>query len=266
MSTPAPDSNETSRAKTDLNARMDDSIRARLPRGSAAGEPPPPPKPPVILAEPPEEPPSPRPFSYRPLSGCLPAFWTIASLISMVINVVLIALVLILFDMVGVLQQTANDQVSSLMGGLYQNFEKMERATITRTIPVDANIPLNITVPVETTTRITLASDTVIPNAHVFISEGGITINAPARVTLPANTALNVNIERFDLPVQNTIPVHLEVPVSIPLRETELNEPFVGLQNVIEPWYCLVEPNANVMGEQICTPFMNPEGSGSDTP
>jgi hypothetical protein len=261
MSTTAPDSNETSQTKGILNAWMDDSIMARLPRGRAAGEPPPPQEPPVILAQANEKPPI-----RRPLSGCLPAFWTIASLISMVVNVVLLALVLILFDMVGVLQQTANDQVSSLMGGLYQNFEKMERATITRTIPVDANIPLNITVPVETTTRITLATDTVIPNAHVFISEGGITINAPARVTLPANTALNVNIERFDLLVQNTIPVHLDVPVNIPLRETELNEPFIGLQDVIEPWYCLVEPNANVMGEQICSPFMNPEGSGSDTP
>lgn len=258
MSTPAPDPNETSRMKRIMNAGMDDSIKTRLPRGSGAGEPPPP-TPPVILAQPYEEPPSRRPFT-----GFLPAFWTIASLISMVVNVILIALILILFDMVGVLQNTANDQVSSLMGGLYENFEMMERATISRTIPVDANIPLNITVPVNMTTPITLAEPVVL-QSRVVIDQPNFYLNYPATVTLSQGSVLPVTLN-FQLPVQNTIPVHLDVPVNIPLRETQLNEPFVGLQEVILPWYCLVEPNALVMGEEICTPFVNPEGSGVDTP
>jgi hypothetical protein len=203
----------------------------------------------------------PRP-SWRP-SGLLPAFWTVASLISMLVNVILIAMILILFQMVGDLQHTANDQISGLMGGLYQNFEMMERATIERTIPVDANIPLNMMVPVNTTTSITLHQPVVL-KARVVIDQPNFYLNYPATVTLTQDSVLPVTLN-FQLPVQNTIPVHLDVPVNIPLRETQLNEPFVGLQNVLEPWYCMVEPNALVMGEQICAP-MNPEGTGADTP
>jgi hypothetical protein len=255
MSTPAPDPHETSRMKKILNARVDESIKARLPRGSGAGQPP---QPPVIYEQPYPEPPA-----RRPLSGFLPAFWTIASVLSMLVNVVLIALILILFNMVNVLQNTANDQLSGLMGGLYQNFEMMEQATIERTIPVDANIPLNIMVPVNTTTSITLAEPVVL-QSRVVIDQPNFYLNYPATVTLSQGSVLPVTLN-FQLPVQNTIPVHLDVPVNIPLRETQLREPFVGLQNVIEPWYCLVEPNALVMGEQICS-TMNPEGTGAETP
>lgn len=258
MSTPAPDPNETSRMKRIMNAGVDESIKARLPRGSGDSLPPNPPGPPVVYAQSYEEPPSRGRFS-----GFLPAFWTIASVISMIVNVILIALILILFDMVNVLQRTANDQISGLMGGLYQNFEMMERATIERTIPVDANIPLNIMVPVNTTTSITLAEPVVL-QSRVVIDQPNFYLNYPATVTLSQGSVLPVTLN-FQLPVQNTIPVHLDVPVNIPLRETQLNEPFVGLQKVIEPWYCLVEPNALVMGEQVCSP-MNPEGTGAETP
>jgi hypothetical protein len=57
----------------------------------------------------------------------------------------------------------------------------------------------------------------------------------------------------FSLPVQTTIPVHLDVPVNIPMAETELHEPFVGLQEVVRPWYCMVEPGAlSLTGQAIC--------------
>ena len=142
--------------------------------------------------------------------------------------------------------------VNKLLSGLYSNFEKMDRATIETVIPVDAQIPLDITVPVQTTTQITLSETVNIPNAQVVINTGGLNINSTARVTLPAGTPLTVNLN-FDLPVQDTIPIHLEVPVKIPMASTELHEPFVGLQDVVRPLYCLVEPNATSLDEQpIC--------------
>jgi hypothetical protein len=43
------------------------------------------------------------------------------------------------------------------------------------------------------------------------------------------------------------------VPVDIPLKDTQLHEPFVGLQQVVEPLYCIVNSNAvNLAGEAIC--------------
>jgi hypothetical protein len=237
-----------------LNASVDETIKARLPQNN--GDRPPTPIAPQQVVTPVvqtvETVPSDAPRRWR--LKLLPAFWTIASILSITVNIVALAVIIILLRMLGAVQVTANDQFSGLLGGLYHNFVKMDQATITRVIPVDANIPLNITVPVQATTRITLAETVTIPNAHVRINTGALNIDADAVVTLPANTPLTVNLD-FPLNVQNTIPVHLDVPVNIPLNETQLHEPFVGLRQVVEPWYCMVEPNATVNSVQICSPL-----------
>ncbi len=181
-----------------------------------------------------------------------PAFWTVTGVISLLVNGVLIGVLLVLLQMLGQLQATAGDTGATLLGGLYTNFEKMDRATIVTTIPVDAQIPLDITVPVQKTTQITLAEEAHISRARVRINTAGLNIDAPADVTLPAGTPLVVTLD-FNLQVQNLIPVHLDVPVRIPLAQTELHEPFVGLQQVVKPFYCLVEPNALTLdGRMVC--------------
>lgn len=256
MTTPASNPNEPSRMKKILNSSVDESIKSRLPQSN--GTPPPPvmvPQPVVPPVQTVETVPSDPPRRWR--LKLLPAFWTIASIMSITVNIVLIIILLIMLQMLGAIQLTANDKVSGLLGGLYDNFVKMDQATISRVIPVDANIPLNITVPVQTTTQITIAQPVTIPNAHVRINTGALNIDADAVVTLPANTPLVVSLD-FPLNVQNTIPVHLDVPVNIPLNETQLHEPFVGLQQVVEPWYCLVEPNATVNSVQVCSPLPSP--------
>ena len=235
-----------------ISGNDDNLIRSRLPRGNGVNVPrtqnsaqP--------IAAPVSSEPQRRPWRFK----FLPAFWTIASLMSITVNIILIVILLIVFQMLGAIQVTANDKVSGLLGGLYTNFVKMDQATIASTIPVDAVIPLNISVPVQTTTQITLAETATIPNAHVRINTGEVNIDANAVVTLPANTPLTVNLN-FQLPVQNSVPIHLDVPVNIPLNQTQLHEPFVGLQKVVEPWFCLVEPNATVNGLQVCSPFAAP--------
>jgi hypothetical protein len=256
MTTPDANPNEPSRMKRILSAgnnNMSDSIKARLPHGNGTKPAQVPPSQTVVMAAPPPV----ESTVTAPRLRLLPAFWTIASIMSITVNIVMIAVVLILLRMLGGLQMTANDQMSGLLGGLYDNFVKMDQATITRVVPVDANIALNIPVPVQATTQITIAQAVTIPNAHVRINTGALNIDADAVVTLPANTPLTVNLD-FPLTVQNTIPVHLDVPVNIPLNETQLHEPFVGLQNVVKPWYCMVEPNATVNGSQVCSPIQNP--------
>jgi hypothetical protein len=254
MTTPASNPNEPSRMKKLLNGGTaeDASITSRLPRGNGIR----PPAPPVAT---PLQP-APAPVSEPAESGprlsrlkFLPAFWTIASIMSISVNIVLLIALLIALQMLGAIQSTTDDQVSGLLGGLYNNFVKMDQAAIISNIPVDANIPLNINVPVQATTQITLAQEATIRNAHVRINTGELNIDADAVVTLPAGTPLVVSLD-FPLTVQNTIPVHLDVPVNIPLSATQLHEPFLGLRQVVEPWYCLVEPNATVNGAQVCLP------------
>lgn len=250
--TPTSDQSEPSKMKKLMSGNEDDSIPTKLPQGNGSTVQRPSasryPAPPVASPEP-----APRTSRFK----FLPAFWTIASLMSITVNIILIVIILVLFEMLGAIQNTANDQFSGLLGGLYTNFVKMDQATITSTIPVDAVIPLKIVVPVKATTQISLAQTVTIPNAHVRINTGGLNIDADAVVTLPANTPLMVNLD-FPLNVENSIPIHLDVPVNIPLNQTQLHEPFVGLQEVVEPWYCIVEPNAAVNGLQVCSPTTSP--------
>jgi hypothetical protein len=196
--------------------------------------------------------PQPAPVSASLITRFGPAFWTVTGVLSLVVNGVLLAVVFMLLRVVGGTPFIAGDSAAGVLGGLYRNFEKMDRASIVASIPVDAQIPLAISVPVQQTTEITLAKEAVITGARVRIVTDALNIDAPADVTLPAGTRLTVALN-FNLDVNNTIPVHLEAPVNIPLSQTELHEPFVGLQDVLRPLYCLVEPNALTLdGLPVC--------------
>jgi hypothetical protein len=186
----------------------------------------------------------------------LRALWTLTSVISMIVNIVVIVVVVVMlwaYRDIRLPEGVDITMVNKLLSGLYSNFEKLDRASIITDITVDDQIPLDITVPVRTTTQITLSESVSIPDAQVVINTGGLNINSTARVTLPAGTPLTVNLD-FVLPVQDTVPVQLTVPVNIPMAETELHDPFVGLQEVVKPLYCLVEPAAasSISGEPIC--------------
>ncbi|HEY2980949.1 MAG TPA: hypothetical protein VGJ22_07195 [Anaerolineales bacterium] len=181
-----------------------------------------------------------------------PLFWTVSGVLSLIVNFVLLIVVIILLRTLGGAQATVGDPAAGLLGGLYTNFERMDRASIRATIPVDAEVPLALSVPVQKTTEITLAKDAVISGARVRIDTPALNIDAPANVTLPAGTVLTVALN-FNLDVTSSIPVHLQAPVDIPLAQTELHEPFVGLQDVLRPYYCLVEPNALTLdGLPVC--------------
>src|SRR5512133_375582 len=212
MATPASNQNEHSKMKRLTSENADNSIHARLPRatGPVTSNPPAPkPTPPASVPAASEPAPKARPARSSKVKSdaapakawrfkFLPAFWTVASVMSFTVNIVLlIALLLTLQTLKNIptIPAIANDQISGLLGGLYSNFVKMDEATIATTIPVDAVIPLNIIVPVQTTTQIRLAESVVIPNAHVRINTGALNINADAVVTLPANTPLMVTLD-----------------------------------------------------------------------
>jgi len=193
----------------------------------------------------------PTPVAY-PTEGrsFLPAFWTAASVISLIFNVIMLVLVISLLRGIGSLD--ASGLGSGVLGGLYTNFERMDTAHIKTDIPIETTIPLNLSVPVQTTTSITLSKAASIPGAHVKIDTPLFNIDAPANVTLPAGTSLDVTMS-FTLPVQADVPVSLKVPVDIPVRSTELHPAILGLQETIRPLYCMVSPTAQTLnGKPVC--------------
>jgi len=177
----------------------------------------------------------------------LPTFWTIASVISLTVNLLLLIVLAVVL-----LKGNALGVGNGLLGGLYSNFERMDQAHIKANIPVQTSIPLNLSIPVQTTTGITLAQDVAITGAHVKINTPLFNIDAPAEVTLPAGTSLNV-VLNFTVPVQTEVPVTLNVPVDIPLQDTELHPIIAGLQSTIKSLYCLINPFAlSLNGSMIC--------------
>jgi hypothetical protein len=258
MPTPASDPNESSRMKKIMSSDTDDSIRARLPHRDdhehVATEPIP--SPPVTSAAPVEPPPARRRWQF------LPAFWTVASILSMAVNIVLIVILLLAWQMLGQIRDLGvygMGEASGLLGGLYTNFVKMDEAHIEADIEVNDQIPVEFTLQVSGPTNVTTTQPVTIRGATVNVSTGGLTIrDANATIILPAGVTLPITIEQLVVPVDQDVPVELDVPVNIPLRETDLHEPFVGLQEVIRPWYCLIQPNAMIDERRVCAPSPGP--------
>jgi len=128
----------------------------------------------------------------------------------------------------------------------------MDQARIQATIPVSAEVPAQFDLPLVTDTIVILNEDTNISGASVKLSTGGLVIaNAPADIVLPAGTELPIHLDLM-VPVDQMIPVELSVEVDIPLEETDLHAPFVGLQNVVAPYYLMLWELPNSWGQVIC--------------
>lgn len=259
MTTPVSNSNEPGNSKKTMNASGDQSPLARLPRANGI-------KPPAqVPVEPAVEPvvePVPQPIEDKPATPgprfprlkFLPAFWTIASVVSLTVNLVLLIILLSVLQLRSGIQGVASNQVSGLLGGLYTNFVKMDQASIKTNIHVEKQIPVQFTLNVSGPTNVSLSQDVRINGALVTVNSGGLSIvNARATIILPQGTVLPITIENLVVPVDQQVPAVLDVPVDIPLNQTELHDPFVGLQKVVEPWYCLVQPNATVNNVQVCS-------------
>lgn len=185
-----------------------------------------------------------------------PPFWTIASILSFAVNLVLIIILLVvwlnaqrLVDSIGGAMNMGN----FLLGGLHSNFEKMDRAHITATIPVQTEIPVKFDLQLNQQTNVVLSQDVTINNALVTVKTGGLNIvNALTTIVLPQGTNLPI-VLNLTVPVDKMVPVTLNVDVDIPLEKTQLHDPFVGLQKVVEPFYCLVNPGAlNLNQQPVC--------------
>jgi hypothetical protein len=166
----------------------------------------------------------------------LPAFWTVASLASLVLNIVLIIVLISFGRQVFEYKKLIEYE---LIGGLYDNFALMQHAHIITDIEVNASIPIEFDLPVSSNTTVYLTKDVAIPNTWVALDTAGqginLSINAPADITLPEGTPLDIQLT-LTVPVSTTVPVSLPVHVDIPLSQTELNTPFVGLQDVVRPY------------------------------
>ena len=180
-----------------------------------------------------------RPFLWRGRIG--PAFWTVASTLSLVVNIILIVILILLGRQLFFLKEdVVSDQ---LINGLYDNFVLMDKAhikttiTVSDTIQVKDTIPVVFDLPLAQETVVTLTEDTPIKGATIYLNGQPV----PLDLNLPPGTELGIQLD-LTVPVNQTVPVvlnvpvNLQVPVDIALDKTELHQPFVGLQQVLSPF------------------------------
>ncbi len=136
----------------------------------------------------------------------LPVFWTIASAISMTVNVVLLIVLVAVLGRLKALSIAPREVGVLLLGGLYSNFEKMDRAHIRATIPVTLqDVPVRFDLPYEADTVVVLTEDTPI-RATVRINAGIVNINGPADIVLPAGARLPIHLNLV-IPVDTTVDI-----------------------------------------------------------
>lgn len=185
-----------------------------------------------------------------------PAFWSIASLLSLVVNIILIAVLILLGRELFQLKSLVQEQ---LIGGLYTNFVQMDKAHIVTTIQVQDTIQVKDTIPVvfnlplKQNTEVTLTHDTPVKNATIFLNGQSVPLDLVLRKGTRLGIALDLVVPVSQtVPVVLNVPVNLKVPVDIALEKTDLHEPFVGLQGVLFPYKTLLEKLPNSWNE---TPF-----------
>ena len=190
----------------------------------------------------------------------MPAFWTVASALSLVVNIILIIVLIFVGRLLFGIKYLVND---GLITGLYQNFVLMDQAHIQTTILVEDTIVVKDTIPVvfdlplNQKTEVVLTENISVPNTLVYLN--GMAV--PTTVVLPAGTPLKIELDlvvpvNTTIPVVLNVPVQLKVPVDIPLENTQLHQPFVGLQGVINPYRKLLNGLPNAWEETpVCGPL-----------
>lgn len=153
-------------------------------------------------------------------------------LFSFIVNLVLI-LVLIFLGLQ--LFEIKNNIATPLVSGLHSSFVGLNEAVIDWTIPVRADVPVNLDIALQQNTVVVLTEPVPLNvSANITLPGVGNLSNASVALTLPAGTRLPVALDLM-VPVRDSLPIALDVRAVIPLNQTQLQDPFENLRLMFEP-------------------------------
>jgi hypothetical protein len=119
--------------------------------------------------------------------------------------------------------------------GLNSLVADFEDAVITQTIYISESIPVLFDLPLDKNLDVRLTQDVPLNRPTSFVlPAGGGQINGTVYLVLPQGQILPVHMST-SVKVSQTLPVQMEVPVAIPLKETELGDVIVQLKRLLEP-------------------------------
>lgn len=167
----------------------------------------------------------------RFLRGLGKFIWRFMVIFSFIVNLVLviviIGLLLFIFDI-------KNNIAQPLVTGLHSSFIGLDQATIDWTIPVRAEVPVKLEIPLQQDTIVTLTEDVPLVVLAQIVAPGLTVNNATVYLTLPKDTELPVALN-LGVTVDDTLPVSLDVRAVIPLQNTQLHDVAENLRLLFEP-------------------------------
>ena len=120
--------------------------------------------------------------------------------------------------------------------GLNTLVEDFEGAVITQTIYISESIPVLFDLPLDKNLDVRLNRDVQLSRPTSFVLPGGGgRINGTVYLILPQGQILPVHMSTT-VEVSQSLPVQMEVPVAIPLQETELGDVIVQLKELLAPF------------------------------
>jgi hypothetical protein len=199
----------------------------------------------------------------RPLTVQLPGLWKAMILTSFLLNIILIFVVLLLIGFllswraqIGATALSARGFAADNITELRDVVQQLQAAHIRTSIPLDQKLDLRgkgVFVPVNQETEVVLTQPVPLSleGADIDLGAGNRLRAQNIALTLPAGTPLRIAL-KMNIPLDEvTIPVQLQVPVDIAMKDTELAPQFRRLGNVLDR---LLAPVAPLLGLDIPRP------------
>ena len=134
-------------------------------------------------------------------------------------------------------QAFKDDVACTAIKDINQMIDDLDSAVIVRTIHINQNIPVAFDVPLEKNITVELTQEVPLNNRPTTMNlpgQGG-TINGWVNLTLPKGYRLPIHLT-LTVPVSHSLPVEMDVPVEIPLKETDLGPVTGKLKELAKPY------------------------------
>jgi hypothetical protein len=207
----------------------------------------------------------------RPLAVQLPALWKAMIITSFALNLILIAaligVVYFFLSWRGTLGDTALGVKGFARGELVELrdvVQQLQAAHIRTTIPLNQPLPLKglgVVVPVNQEPTVTLVEPVplALSNADIDLGNGNRLRANNISLVLPQGTPLKIKLN-MTIPLDDvTIPIKLDVPVDIAMKDTELAPQFRRLGNVVDRLVYPIAPLLDIPGVERPGPPQMPK-------
>jgi hypothetical protein len=155
----------------------------------------------------------------------VPVFYRVAIIFSLVVNLILVAVVIAL-----------PFALRPILGNVVDELNGLENAVIETTVEVDQAMPVrDVVIQVLQPITVSTTSESQIEAAYVVMYLGnGSQVAGTTYITMPPNTKLPIDFQN-NIVMSSTIPVQLTIPVSIPLKDTQVGAFAANLKGMLAP-------------------------------